>query len=131
MDDREVPKGSGELYRDDKVSSFQWKEAGHTFRIDELLTVPRTMEPARRFRLSINGVGFEIRETGMNIINPLAAEGKDYESKESEQKDADDATKESVAREANASLSIGDIGIADVRVDHAGTSPKRSSIYVQ
>jgi len=33
-----------------QVSSFKWKKAGHTFQIDEMLDMPRTVEPARRFR---------------------------------------------------------------------------------
>ncbi|KAH8069183.1 hypothetical protein JL721_6001 [Aureococcus anophagefferens] len=57
-------RGDGAAFRDDRASRFSWTRHGHRFALEERLDLPKGAEAARRFRLSVDDVPFDVGAGG-------------------------------------------------------------------
>ena len=64
VDGEALSRGDGAAFRDDRVSRFSWTRHGHRFALEERLDLPKGAEAARRFRLSVDDVPFDVGAGG-------------------------------------------------------------------
>ncbi|KAH8094196.1 hypothetical protein JL720_4189 [Aureococcus anophagefferens] len=64
VDGEALSRGDGAAFRDDRASRFSWTRHGHRFALEERLDLPKGAEAARRFRLSVDDVPFDVGAGG-------------------------------------------------------------------
>ena len=64
VDGEALSRGDGAALRDARASRFSWTRHGHRFALEERLDLPKSAEAARRFRLSVDDVPFDVGAGG-------------------------------------------------------------------
>ena len=127
-------RGDGTAFRSDSVSRFSFQRHGHSFALEERLDLPKGAEAARRFRLSIDDVPFDVSGDGcvatlkgkrgswpkQDAVSAMNGLHRDSESKDSESKCDEgkfDNTDLKISNDRAAeSLSVDSIGMSLTRV---------------